>query len=164
MNIFVTDRCPQKSAQDLDNKRVNKMILESVQMLSTALSFYEAPLRYLPVTQRGTPYRPTHKNHPCSVWARETRMNYIWLVDHADALNEEFKKAYKKTHWIEQFMTRVREGSMFIPEGGITAFADCSLFKDGGDVTQNYRLTMKQKWATDTRTPCWKNRTKPDWV
>lgn len=37
MNIFATDPCPIKSAQFLDDKRVIKMILESAQMLCTAL-------------------------------------------------------------------------------------------------------------------------------
>ncbi len=33
MNIFVTDSCPIQSAQVLDDSRLNKMLLESVQLM-----------------------------------------------------------------------------------------------------------------------------------
>lgn len=37
MNIFVTSNYPKISAQALDNKRVVKMVLETAQLLSTAI-------------------------------------------------------------------------------------------------------------------------------
>ena len=37
MNIFAFDKCPMRSALWLDDIRKNKMILESAQMLSTAV-------------------------------------------------------------------------------------------------------------------------------
>lgn len=163
MNIFVTSVCPRKSAEALDNKRVNKMLLESAQMLATALLEHEAPLEFLPVNQQGTPYRKTHHNHPCSIWARLNRENYLWLVDHAEALHEEFRKAYGKDHRVGQFIGRLRDAAQFLPKGELTEFANCSLYK-GGDTTEQYRQTMKEKWAVDVRPPDWKNRSKPAWA
>ena len=80
MNIFVTDPDPRKCAQNLDDKRVIKMILESVQILSTA------------VTMNGGTgiYRPTHQGHPCTKWAATCYKNWLWLFNHMCSLQTEF--------------------------------------------------------------------------
>ena len=67
MNIFVVDIDPSKAAQSLCDKHVVKMVLETAQILSTI---------------SGGPYRPTHANHPCVLWAGATKRNYLWLVEH----------------------------------------------------------------------------------
>lgn len=139
------------------------MLLESAQMLATALLSHKAPTQFLPVNQQGGTYRSTHQNHPCSIWARENRENYLWLVSHAEALHTEFRKAYSKDHRVGQFLEKLREAAEFLPYGKLTAFANCSLYK-GGDTIEQYRKTMKEKWAVDVRPPDWKNRSKPDWA
>ena len=40
MNLFFIDKCPIKSAQQLCDKHVVKMVLETAQMCSTALDDY----------------------------------------------------------------------------------------------------------------------------
>ena len=40
MNIFILDKSPEKSAEFLCDKHVPKMLLESCQMLSTAIQNY----------------------------------------------------------------------------------------------------------------------------
>ena len=64
MNIFVPYPDSMKCAEALDDLRLNKMILETAQLLSTAARFHG----YV-----GNVYGSTHINHPCSVWARQTR-------------------------------------------------------------------------------------------
>jgi len=59
MNIFVTSNCPKLSAQALDNKRVVKMVLETAQLLSTAI-FINSTITY------DNLYKPTHVKHPCT--------------------------------------------------------------------------------------------------
>jgi hypothetical protein len=73
MNIFVVDQDTYKSAQALDDLRLNKMIVETAQILSTAMH-----LRGYAGIDRI--YKPTHQNHPCCVWARESSENYKWLL------------------------------------------------------------------------------------
>jgi len=63
MNIFVTDICPIKSAQDHCDVHNRKMIIEASQLLSTV--HFE-----LDGIQVG--YKPTHRNHPSAVWTRST--------------------------------------------------------------------------------------------
>ena len=73
MNIFALDKCPMQSALWLDDIRKNKMILESAQMLSTAVRWLD-PDTTLPV------YKLAYMNHPCTKWARKSRANFSWLL------------------------------------------------------------------------------------
>ncbi len=83
MNIFILDSNPVKAAQYLCDKHIVKMCLEAAQMLSTI---------------SGGPYKPTHTNHPCTIWARETLGNYRWLVVHGIAIGDEYRYRYGKDH------------------------------------------------------------------
>ena len=79
MNIFALDQCPMQSALWLDDIRKNKMILESAQMLSTAVRTL-CPDTDLEV------YRVAYLNHPCTIWARQSRANFRWLLSHMSHL------------------------------------------------------------------------------
>jgi hypothetical protein len=153
MNIFVTDRDPVISAKNLDDKRVIKMILESAQMLSTAMTVTGIG---------GAPYKKTHMNHPCTIWARESKQNFQWLLDHMIALCDEYEARYGKIHKTAQYKNLFRLNVNFFPDIGLTPFANCTLYKNP-DTVLAYRMTMKQKWAMDKRSPSWKNNSKPTW-
>lgn len=91
MNIFATDLDPEISAQNLCDKHVVKMILESAQILSTAHTSNGPPL-----------YRNTHERHPCVLWVRESIQNYRWLCEHALSLCKEYTFRYGRTHKSEK--------------------------------------------------------------
>ncbi len=86
MNIFVLDQDIEKCAQYHCDQHVVKMILESVQMLCTALN------------KKGfeTAYRSTHRNHPCVLWVEKSYANYLWLKNLVIALNAEYRFRYEK--------------------------------------------------------------------
>lgn len=153
MNIFVTYSCPVLSAQALDNKRVIKMILETAQMLSTAMHIVGAP---------GTVYKATHANHPCSVWAHETQGNYQWMLDHFIALLDEYGYRYNKVHACENMYQDFLSALPYMPAGERTPFANCSPHKNM-EVHAAYRKTMDEKWATDKYPPAWHGRLRPIW-
>jgi hypothetical protein len=153
MNIFVTYLCPVESAKALDDKRVVKMILESAQMLSTAINLSN---------MSQAPYKSTHVNHPCSVWARTSKANFRWLLTHFLALCHEYTARYGKEHKCQQFYTYFCTCIRFMPDGELTPFANCTNRKQF-DVITAYRLTMEEKWANDKRKPTWKNGSKPTW-
>ena len=73
MNIFVLDKDPKKAATQQIDKHIVKMPLESAQMLCAALARHG---------REDTPYKATHKNHPCTLWAGESQGNFRWLVKH----------------------------------------------------------------------------------
>lgn len=160
MNIFVTSACPKKSAAALDDKRVVKMVLESAQMLSTAINEHGGV----------APYKSTHKNHPANVWARATRANYMWLYEHFIALCREYTERYGKVHKCESYVMDFKRLATHIPEGTITMFANCAAnasigvsFKDHADVFEAYRKYLNVRWQNDKREPNWKNNTEPAW-
>ena len=92
MNIFVLDRNPVVAAQMQCDRHVVKMVLESAQMLSTAVNLLGGEARY----------KTAHVNHPCSVWARQSLGNFLWLYDHGMALAEEYTHRYGKRHKSEE--------------------------------------------------------------
>ena len=59
MNIFYLDKDPQQAAKYHCDKHVVKMILESAQMLCTVVNEISGG--------QVTPYKSTHKNHPCKI-------------------------------------------------------------------------------------------------
>lgn len=101
MNIFVTDYNPIKAAENLCDKHCNKMFLESCQMLANCFSLED--LKNAPKTQKGTVRKHSYWNHPCSIWTRETYLNFMWLVQHTtEILNQRNIRGYKP-HFTEAF-------------------------------------------------------------
>lgn len=47
-------------------------------------------------------YKPTHKNHPTSVWVRSSRYNFRWTAYLAFCLCEEYTLRYGKIHACEE--------------------------------------------------------------
>jgi len=91
MNIFYLDKCPEKAARLQYNKHVVKMILESAQMLCTAHHCIMGE-------DANVPYKVAHKNHPSTIWARQSGENYAWLYRHMMELGREYEKRYGKKH------------------------------------------------------------------
>jgi len=160
MNIFVSDPCPIKSAQNLDDKRVIKMTLESAQMLCTALHEHN-------LSQHAR-YKPTHKNHPCNVWVRKNKQNNFWLVSHFEALADEYSFRMGKIHKsYKDCYSDLVFGGNHLPDGNLTPFPNCAARKDinidykhVSDVHEAYRKYLTDRWATDKIPPKWTKRTR----
>ena len=145
MNIFVTNSCPKLSARYLDNKRVIKMALESTQMLCSALNLAGGT----------TPYKTAHKNHPCSIWARQSRANWLWLYDHAIALCNEYTLRYGKIHKCESILNNINTLVELLPIGQLTPFVNCTTHKNISNVFIAYQLELNDKWDKDKISPKW---------
>lgn len=112
MNIFVLHDDPTIAASMSCDKHVVKMILETAQMLSTvAHSHGQVP-----------PYRATHKNHPCTVWAGETKANWDWLIAHGLALSAEYTARYGKVHKSQLAIEWCRDNPAVLAAGLRTPF------------------------------------------
>ena len=98
MNIFALSNDPGEAAQFQHDRHVIKMILESAQMLSAACHADEAYMGIVPKQYREKLYKPTHQNHPCNVWLRESPNNFVWLALHLDALVAEYHRRFGKVH------------------------------------------------------------------
>ena len=88
MNIFALSSDPHEAARWAIDKHVIKMVLETAQILSTVSWRYGVE----------APYRPTHAQHPCTLWAGETIANWHWLLEHGLALADEYARRYGREH------------------------------------------------------------------
>ena len=92
MNIFAIEPTSDgsidwnKSALSHDNFRVNKMIIESCQMLSTTAQLFGYTTRY----------RLCFQNHPSTKWVRESSANFKNLVTLSQSLYAEFCRRHNK--------------------------------------------------------------------
>lgn len=159
MNIFVTDTCPVRSALNLDDKRINKMIVESAQMLSSAVYKYTQE-------QVDGLYKPSYRNHPCTLWAGNTQANFNWLVDHGLAMAAVYETVYGRQHASCAPIIIASRCAHVIPDGKLTPFANCTEDKTSDlDIVEKYRAFMMVKWfERDAHLPTWKRRRKPDWI
>jgi hypothetical protein len=156
MNIFVVDEDPKLAAEMLCDRHVSKMILETAQMLSSVADRYNHP----------TLYKPTHKNHPCTIWAGDSYENWTWLIEHGLALESE--KIYRtgKGHASAEVIRWYKKHGYGPEEGLITPFAMAMPDKyRTASVSESYRtyyLNDKQRFR-DGRRPKWTKRGPPDW-
>lgn len=164
MNIFTSDESPIVSAYNLDNKRVVKMVLESAQLLSTAI-FLNTNTAYSDV------YKPTHHKHPCAIWAAASLDNWQWLLEHFTALCREYSFRYNnKIHSTERLLSRFLEYRTLIQPGVRTPFANCTRskvlqidFTSESDPCIAYQKYLIAKWQHDKLMPKWTNRLIPIW-
>lgn len=151
MNIFVLHSDPIQAAIYHCDKHCVKMVLESAQMLCTNLN-----LKYIQ-----TPYKSCHVNHPCTIWARQTRSNFLWLCELGLSLCYEYTFRYGKVHASEKVINFCYENSGNIPEGELTQFAQAmpDEYKsiDAIEAYRKYYIFEKKDFAI------WSKRETPEW-
>lgn len=117
MNIFILDYNPKVCAQMHCDKHVVKMILETTQMLCTIHSSYGLEAGY----------KPTHLNHPCTIWARESKSNYLWLCELLTELHNEWQWRFNHQHNHKSYDISLQLNQEAIldllPDIGLTPFA-----------------------------------------
>ena len=117
MNIFYVDKDPANAAMCLQDKLVVKMPLESAQMLSTAHRLLSGD-DYC--DERGI-YLKAYMNHPCTIWARETSQNYLWLYYHFYFLCREYETRYDRQHLsFTKLNDALSQLPLNIPDAGLT--------------------------------------------
>lgn len=186
MNIFILHENPKLAAEMLCDSHIVKMPLETAQMLSTVLYYNRPDLfsvgEYSPIKfKRKTlikpkktrkayyvgdtrMYAPTHKNHPCTIWASDSLSNYCWLISHGIALCDEYGWRYGKPHSSRKVIrccsNYANQTTLLRAKrtNFITAMPD--QYKTDNAITsyRNYYIGEKSKFAK------WaKHRAAPDW-
>ena len=91
MNIFVLDANPIEAARMMCDKHIPKMVVETAQMMASALRRHGATDDIMPLAKTtGRPYKGGYHHHPCTVWCGDTQMNYLWLAEHGRTLSVEY--------------------------------------------------------------------------
>jgi len=154
MNVFFTDFDPNIAAQNLCDKHIPKMLLESAQMLSNAYHIFKLT---------DPPYRLLMKNHPCSRWTVKSEGNFSWLLTHAYEISREYTKRFHKTHACLSVLNRVSNDMSRI-QWGESSFTKPPqvmplIYRNEGTIVA-YRSYYKgeklfAKWNKGTKKPEW---------
>ncbi|KAL6058029.1 39S ribosomal protein L22, mitochondrial [Balamuthia mandrillaris] len=101
MNLFILSWLVHEAARFHCDKHVVKMIVEATQLLYSAHHVLHTPVRpdwasaLVPAHLKA--YRASHVNHPCSIWIRQCRANYMFAVDLGLALCQEYTRRFSRS-------------------------------------------------------------------
>ena len=175
MNIFVTDEDPIKSTHNLCDQHVrSKMQIEGAIMLAHA--FDQETLNHpgTPRTSTGNPRKrgKGYFKHQCSIWARETKDNFMWLVDHTLEMFDErmYRWPESNEHFTKTFIKWCGKNihNTIMDKDGLTNYAvaisddcDCRKVEDFDDLStiDKYREYIRH----DKPFATWTTRWKPTW-
>jgi len=106
--------------------------------------------------------KASHVNHPSAVWVRQSKQNYVWLMQMWCCLLQEYTYRYGKTHACSRLVGVLSEMPHNLPEKPFTeptpAMPDD--VKVSGNSLASYRnYYIKNK----THLANWKNRSTPKW-
>jgi hypothetical protein len=151
VNIFVLDRDPKKCATYHNNSHVVKMITESAQMLSTAVRISGIDIGY----------RITHINHPCTVWVRKSKSNWLWLREMVEHLHDEWKYRYDHTNNHKAYDIILTLPIPNLPDIGLTSFALAmpEIYRTDDPVESYRQFYIHDK----SHLAKWKKRDIPEW-
>jgi hypothetical protein len=116
MNIFVLDEDPSRAGEiqvECAGRFSYKLILESAQMLSTAVRLNG----YI----GDEVYKIAYSNHPCTVWTRENKTNAKWLIDMSLTMCSLYTLATGKIYASEKVIRKCEQLLYLLPEGSLTA-------------------------------------------
>ena len=157
MNIFFLHMIPYICAEMHCDKHVVKMVLETCQLLCSAWHMVDPEHGiYKP------PYKLAHKNHPCSIWTRQSIDNYKWLCELGIELSKEYTYRYGKIHKCQEYIEELSKNIPPIPDIGLTKCPQAmpDIYKDE-EVTVAYRHYY---FFEKCRMLVWKNREQPYWI
>lgn len=154
MNLFFLHQDHDQTARWHYDKHISKMIVENCQILATA---------YPPGVAR---MKITHKNHPCSVWSRESLDNFNYAIAYGEALCREYSYRYSnKTHKCQADLDWYKNNQPDIPDIGPTdpprAFGDQ---KHLIPVSNCVHTDYLRYYKTKTHLFSWKGREVPEWA
>jgi hypothetical protein len=154
MNIFYINENPIIAAQELADDHIRKMQIESAQMCCTA--HWE--------TGNEAPYKRAHKNHPSTIWARQSIQHYRWLVQHGLEICNEFTKRYGKHHKTQDTLEWCRDNEPNLPDNGFTPPPQCmpEEFRKENTIKAYRKFYIEDKigvkglsWKKLNNTPSW---------
>jgi hypothetical protein len=181
MNIFILSESPQEAAQLQCDKHINKMCVESAQMLSTAHRVLDGHKVKRPSKSgkrlvdywihpdsvlEDKLYKAVHVTHPCTIWTMISDSNYQWHYQHWVELSKEFEFRYGKPHGsyellnddLNKFPNNIKIGGLSRFPLAMKSNPEC-MFED--DPVKSYRLFYQTKQERFSMR--WTKRQVPEW-
>ena len=157
MNIFFLDKDPYKAALALCDKHVPKMLLESCQMLSTAIQA-NAEKKFDDL------YKPAYPKHPMTIWVGFNRDCFRWALENAVYINHQYEQRFNKEHKSFRVIETIYDNNYIddIPDGFFKEPPQCmpDEYKDKDYITayRKYYQGAKAyfaKWEKGVFAPEW---------
>ncbi len=176
MNIFVTDHDPIVAARNLcDQHCRSKMQIEGAIMLAHAFPQEVLNHETTPRTSTGKPRKSGkgYFKHQCSIWARESKDNFKWLVDHTLEMftermyrwpdsKEHFTKSF--IEWCDKNIDNTNIANTSLTPYAIAISKDCECRKTIKDFVKLSVVDQYRKYIKCDKTfATWTKRDAPAW-
>ena len=167
MNIFVLDTDPVIAAQYHCDQHINKMILESAQILSSAAR------KWVAYAHLNLFYKPLQLSHPCVMWAMDDLNNCKWLARLALSLADErlcrFPNLapHNSTVIVINFINHTPLENYTPPSKFALAMPERIRYAQNLTDVEKYRRYYQVKqllWAAKGKTMTWTNRLEPEFM
>lgn len=161
MNIFFLDEDIEKSVTYYVDKHVVKMRVELAQLICSVHW----------MSGSSAPYKLTHKNHPCAIWARESLSNYKYIVNLGLSLCDELEYRYgtkeQKTKttllWLKDNLPNIKDVGLTLPK--LAMDVSFRTFHNTDDVVKYAVENYRNYYNKDKRHLFkWTKRSIPDWI
>jgi hypothetical protein len=145
MNLFILSLLQKQIAEWMFDSHIVKIILEAVQVLSTAKRLVDPDDPNLAEMQI---YKIAHKNHPVTIWVRQSQQNYIWTLILVYEMHKEWryrfghtKEEYHKSFLVAGQLLKHMPSADKFPQQGLTPFAQAmpEEYKVQGDPVKAYQ-------------------------
>ena len=168
MNIFVLGPTPESSARAHCDQHLHKMILESAQIVSTALRLRGWNREWL--------YKSTHISHPCVRWAASSNHNILYVIELADELRRIREELDCPPHASSEVIKYAQDylagevpfaSSYLATDFALAMPLHIRARSDIGPVEkyQAYYREKNKNWtALDNKPMTWKNRPVPEFM
>lgn len=170
MNIFAYHPDPEICATWLDDTRKSKMIVETCQLLSTAMNCLEPNHGY-------HVYKSFNPAHGSNIWARASYENYQWLVEYVYLLDEQrglnddgTAHKCRASGIMMQCKSFLYSNRHSFPSKSLTPFSNNAAndklgisFKHLACTHTAYRMYHLARWPLDNPAPTWQHGERPDW-
>lgn len=167
MNLFTTSDNPQECAKNLDDVLLKVTIVESAQMLSTAINCNDN------IKEKPTNiYKSHNANEIHNKWVRASKSNYKWTVMYLMACLNEYYFRFGKVHDttnIAQYFSLYENYFPLIdmapfPRQFAQKYENYDYLMGISNIFQAYKEYLITKWNIETlkgKQPKWTNREKP---
>lgn len=168
MNLFILHSSPHICATYYFDSHVIKIILEAVQMLFAAKLILDPPEQCSDYDSVPKRYKLTHKNHPVTVWVRQSKQNWEWTCQLVEALMDEWHYRYNhnKVHGcydtFQWLRTHMPSDDKFT-SNELTEFAKA--MPDEYKIEKDPVVAYRNYYMSDSKAHIrkWKRREKPSW-
>jgi len=152
MQIFVISDDYKECALYLDDRRLNKQIIECCQILSTALWIENCDLAETLYSEDKI-YLPTHENHPI---CRNTKYFYNNLLKYTFECIVEWKYRFNKIHGCNKYLTNLKTYDIFNKYTAQPFINATTNHKHIDNLHEAYKQELQLKWKNSK--PKWTKR------